>query len=182
MRQSFAVPVPKYMPQKHSRILAIDPGTRLMGIAFLDKGQLIYHGVKIIKKDRSPNDNLQYARRIILRLIKDFKPNQLVVEKAFFANNRNASLLNVLVDEIRAIARRKRLKLISYSPSTVKKFICGNGWASKDEVARAVVSRYPELKVYLTQDRDWKERFHQNMFDAVALGVMASTTAFGNKA
>jgi hypothetical protein len=25
------------------------------------------------------------------------------------------------------------------------------------------------------QDRAWKERFHQNMFDAVALGVMAQS-------
>jgi len=173
MRQSFAVPVPKYMPQKNSRILAIDPGTRQMGIAFLDKGQLIYHGVKIIKKGNSPNDNLQYARSVILRLIKDFQPNLMVVENVFFARNRKAYLLNVLIDEIKAIARRKRISLVSYSPSTVKKFICGNGWASKDEVAKAVVSKYPELKVYLTQDRAWKERFHQNMFDAVALGMMA---------
>lgn len=149
-----------------------------MGVAFLDKGQLIYHGVKIIKKGSSPNDNLQYARKIILRLIRDFKPEVLVVEKAFFANNRNASLLNVLVDEIRAIARRKQLKLVSYSPSTVKKFICGNGRASKKDVARVVISKYPELKVYLTQDRAWKERFHQNMFDAVALGIMAPKKDF----
>jgi len=162
------------MPQKNSRILAIDPGTRLMGVAFLDKGQLIYHGVKLIKKGRSPNDNLQFARRIILRLIKDFKPNLVVVENAFFARNRKAYLLNVLIDEIKAIARRKKLRLVSYAPSTLKKFITGNGWASKDGVARVVVSKYPELKVYLTQDRDWKERFHQNMFDAVALAIMAA--------
>ena len=167
----------KHMPQKNYqnyRILAIDPGTRLMGVAFLDKGQLIYHGVKIIKKGKSPNDNLQSARRIILRLIKDFNPHILTVEKAFFANNRNASLLNVLVDEIKAIARRKKLKLVSYAPSTLKKFICGNGWARKADVSRVVVSKYPELKVYLTQDTAYKERFHQNMFDAVALGIMAA--------
>ena len=164
----------KNMPQKNARILAIDPGTRLMGVAFLDKGQLIYHAVKVIKKGSSPNDNLQYARRIILRLIKDFSPRLLVVEKAFFANNRNASLLNVLVDEIKAIARRKKLKLVSYAPSTLKKFITGNGWANKYEVAQAVAQQYPKLRVYLTQDREWKERFHQNMFDAVALALMAS--------
>jgi len=150
-----------------------------MGVAFLDKGRLIYHGVKIIKKGNSPNDNLQYARRIILRLIKDFKPQILVVEKAFFANNRNAALLNVLVDEIKAIARRKQLRLVAYSPSALKKFITGNGRASKGEVSRAVVLHYPELKVYLTQNRAWKERFHQNMFDAVALGIMTMTKGRG---
>jgi len=162
------------MTQNNSRILAIDPGTRFMGIALLEKGQLIYHTVKVIKKGGSPNQTLQNARRIILRLISDLSPDMLVVEKAFFAKSRNVSLLNVLVDEIKAIARRKGIEIVSFSPSTVKKFITGNGWASKDEVARAVVLKYPELKVYLTQDRAWKERFHQNMFDAVALGIMAS--------
>lgn len=36
-----------------------------------------------------------------------------------------------------------------------------------------VVSRYSELKVYLSRDRKWKTRFHANMFDAVALGIIA---------
>jgi crossover junction endodeoxyribonuclease RuvC len=157
----------------NSKILAIDPGTREMGVAFLEKGKLIYYGVKIIKKRKSPHETLKEGRKIVLRLIRDFKPKILVVEKAFFTNNRNAALLNVLVDEIKAIGRRKKLKVLSYAPSTVKKFICGNGRASKKEIARVIVSKYPELKVYLTQDRAWKEEYHQNMFDAVALGMMA---------
>jgi Holliday junction resolvasome RuvABC endonuclease subunit len=146
-----------------------------MGVAVLDRGHLIYHAVKVIKKGGSPNQTLQNARRIILRLISDLRPDMLVIEKAFFAKSRNVSLLNVLVDEIRAIARRKGIRIVSFSPSTVKKFITGNGWATKAEVGRAVVLKYPELKVYLTQDRAWKERFHQNMFDAVALGIMVIT-------
>jgi Holliday junction resolvasome RuvABC endonuclease subunit len=144
-----------------------------MGVALLEKGQLIYHAVKVVKKGNSPNQTLQNARKVVLRLIADLRPDMLVVEKAFFAKSKNVLLLNVFVDEIKAIARRKGLRLVAFSPSTVKKFICGNGWADKKDVARAIVSKFPELKVYLTQDRAWKERFHQNMFDAVALGVMA---------
>lgn len=67
----------------------------------------------------------------------------LAIEKAFFANNRNASLLNVLVDEIRAIGRRRKLTVIMYAPSTVKKFVCGNGHASKKEVAGAWLPSTP---------------------------------------
>jgi len=160
------------MSSNNRKVLAIDPGTREMGIAFLENEKLIYHGVKVIKKRRSPHETLKEGRKITLRLIKDFKPRVLVIEKAFFANNRNAALLNVLVDEIKAIGKRKRLKLLSFAPSTVKKFICGNGRASKKEVARVIVSKFPELKVYLTQDRTWKEQYHQNMFDALALGMM----------
>ena len=162
------------MPKVRSKILAIDPGTRYMGVAFLDVGALIYCGVKVIRNRKSPHDILWACRKIILRLIKDFRPQILVVEKTFFAQNKNTALLNVLVDEIRNIGRRKGLQVLSFAPSTLKKKICGNGRASKEEVARVVVSKYPELKVFLTQDRKWKERYHQNMFDAVALGMMAN--------
>ncbi len=41
-------------------------------------------------------------------------------------------------------------------------------------MARVIIASYPELKVYLTQDRAWKGKYHQNMFDAVALGMMAT--------
>jgi Holliday junction resolvasome RuvABC endonuclease subunit len=161
------------MRKNKSKILAIDPGTREMGIAFFDKGRLIYHGVKVIPNGKTPHQKLKEARGIVLRLLRDFKPQVLAIEKAFFAQNRNVSLLNVLVDEIKAIAKRKGLKVLSFAPSTIKKRICGNGRASKKEVAKVVVASYPELKVYLTQDRLWKERYHQNMLDAIALGMIA---------
>lgn len=161
------------MHKENSRILAIDPGTRLMGIAFLDNGKLVYHAVKVIAKGRSPQETLQRAKGVIARLIDELDPQVVAAEKTFFSRNRNTALLNVLFDEIRALAVRRHLRFISFAPSTIKKFTCGNGWAEKKEVAKVVVARFPELKVYLTQDRAWKERFHQNMFDAVALGIMA---------
>jgi len=161
------------MAKTNLKILAIDPGTRHMGYAFLDKGKLLYYGVKLIGKKKSPHETLKEGRKIVLRLINDLKPNILVIEKTFISNNRSASLLNVFFDEIRAVGKRKKLRVLSFAPSTVKKFIAKDGWAKKKEVAKAICSKYPELKVYLTQDRGWKERYHQNMFDAVALAEMA---------
>jgi crossover junction endodeoxyribonuclease RuvC len=166
------------MQKQHWRILAIDPGTHFMGIAFLEDGKLIYHAVKVIAKGQSPQGTLQRARDAVVRLIDDFEPNLIAVERTFFNQNRHTALLNVLFDEIRAVARRRRLAFISYAPSTIKKFTCGNGRAGKKQVATVVVSRFPELKVFLTQDRAWKERFHQNMFDAVALGLMVTAKPF----
>ena len=161
------------MAKNRSKILAIDPGTKHMGYAFLDKGKLLYYGVKVIEKKKSPHEILKEGRKAVLGLINDLKPNVLVIEKAFVSNNRSASLLNVFFDEIRVVGNRKKLKVLSFAPSTVKKHIAKDGWAGKKEVARAIASKYPELKVYLTQDRGWKERYHQNMFDAVALAEMA---------
>ncbi|MBI4766603.1 MAG: crossover junction endodeoxyribonuclease RuvC [Deltaproteobacteria bacterium] len=162
------------MSKKYTKVLAIDPGTRYMGIALLEKGIPIHVGVKTIKTRMSPHETLKAGRKIVLRLIKDFRPQVLAVEKTFFANNRNSSLLNVLGDEIKAIGKRKRLKVICYAPNTIRKALCGNGRASKEDVARVLVSKFPDLKVYLTQDRKWKERYHQNMFDALALGILVN--------
>jgi crossover junction endodeoxyribonuclease RuvC len=162
------------MNTPHRRILAIDPGTRFMGVAFLDDGKLVYHAVKVIAKGSSPQRTLQRARDAVVRVIDDFAPDVVAVERTFFNQNRNTALLNVLFDEIRSLARRRRLAFVSYAPSTIKKFVCGNGRADKKQVAAVVVSHFPELKVYLTQDRAWKERFHQNMFDALALGLMVA--------
>lgn len=81
-----------------------------------------------------------------------------MIEKAFVSNNRSTSLLNVFFDEIKAVSKRNKLKVLSFAPSTVKKYIAKDGWARKKEVAKAIASKYPELKVYLTQDRGWKER------------------------
>jgi len=161
------------MAKNKKKILAIDPGTRHMGYAFLDKGKLLYYGVKVIERGKSPSETLKEGRRQVLRLINDLRPNVLVVEKAFISNNRSTSLLNVFFDEIKAVGRRKGLKVLCFAPSTVKKHIAKNGWADKKEVAKAIATKYPELKVYLTQDRGWKERYHQNMFDAVALAEVA---------
>src|SRR5581483_1362562 len=144
------------MHTKHWRILAIDPGTRFIGIAFFDDGKLIYHAVKGIAKGQSPQRTLQRARDAIVRLIDDLEPNIVAVERTFFSQNRNTALLNVLFDEIRSLTRRRGLTFVSYAPSTIKKFTCGNGRAGKKQVATVVVSQFPELKVYLTQDRAWK--------------------------
>jgi Holliday junction resolvasome RuvABC endonuclease subunit len=160
------------MSKHNVKILAIDPGTKEMGVALFDSERLVYHGVSIIKEG-SPHEKLREGKKIILRLIKDLKPNILVVERSFFINNKTASLLHVFINEIKAIGKRKELKVISYAPTTVRKFICGNGRADKKTLSEVIVSRLPELKVYLTQDRAWKERYHQNMFDAVGLGLMA---------
>lgn len=165
--------LPRSMNHKHQRILAIDPGTRFMGTSCLEGGRLIYHAVKVIPRGGSPQETLQNAKDVVLWMVDDLSPDVIAVEKTFFGKNRNAGLLNVLYDEIRAIARRKKLTFVNFSPAAIKKFTTGNGWADKKEVATVVVSKFPELKVYLTQDHAWKERFHQNMFDAVALGMMA---------
>jgi len=160
------------MLKKKVKVLAIDPGTKYMGVALLEGKKLIHHRVSVIS-EKSPRGKIKAGKKLILRLIEDFNPDVLVVERSFFGKSCRSSLLNVLVKKIEDIGRRYMLEVLSYAPTTVRKFICGNGWADKKALSQVVVAKYPELRIFMTQDKKWKERYHQNMFDAVALGLMA---------
>jgi Holliday junction resolvasome RuvABC endonuclease subunit len=79
--------------------------------------------------------------------------------------------LNQLSRSAKNLATRQNAEFAMYSPQSVRAAVAGNGKAKKPEVAIAVAHRFPSLRVYLTQDRRWKERFWQNMFDAIALAL-----------
>ena len=79
--------------------------------------------------------------------------------------------LHKLTRAVRRVASRQSATFAGYAPQTVRKSLVGNGWAKKPEVAVAVAHRFPQLRVHLTQDRRWKERYWYNLFDAVALAI-----------
>jgi len=167
-------------PRKQHTILAIDPGTRELGFAVLDGDRLLYHGVKTIESQDSPRARLDASRKLVARMFRDFGPGVLAIERTFFSKNRNASLLNVLDDEIVAMAKRRKVKVVRLAASTVKKAVTGNGHATKREVAEAVIDRYPDLRAYFLNGRKWVRKYQANMFDAVAIGLAAQMNDEGD--
>jgi crossover junction endodeoxyribonuclease RuvC len=158
------------MPTKHMKILAIDPGTREMGVAVLDGQTLDYYGVKTIRRRRSPAEALCRIQEITASLIARHRPNVLAIEKMFVIQ-KSASLLVVAAEEVKATARQHGLPIYEYAPTTVRKLICNSGRATKQETAKVMARRFPELRAYLEQKTKWETLYYANMFDAVALAV-----------
>jgi len=50
---------------------------------------------------------------------------------------------------------------LSIATNTVRKAVCGNGAASKEDVAKAIVTKYPQLNRTLTSDKKWKEKYQR---------------------
>ncbi len=157
-----------------TKILALDPGTRHLGVAFMEGLRPVHLSVRTITNRTSNKSILKEGINIVRRCLKDFQPDILAIEKTFFGKSANVALLNVFSKEIVKVGRRARVPMVRLAPTTIRKRLCGNGHANKREVARVLVARYPELRVFLTQDRKWKERYHSNMFDALALGVVVA--------
>jgi crossover junction endodeoxyribonuclease RuvC len=151
-------------------ILALDPGLRELGWAVLKGRRLLGSGAVSLR--RHPKDRrLALVRRYARGWLKAYRPSVIVLEKTYRHPVPWLNDLHRLTLYARGLARRRRRGFASYSPQRVRQTVLGNGRGTKREVAAVVAAHFPALRVYLTQDRKWKERFWQNMFDAVALAI-----------
>ena len=156
-------------------ILALDPGLRELGYAVLRGRRLVTSGVLGLR--RTPKSKrLETARKHLRSWLKTHRPDVVVVEKTYRHPVPWLDELHQLSRSAKNLATRQDADFAMYSPQSVRATVAGNGKAKKAEVAIAVAHRFPSLRVYLTQDRRWKERYWQNMFDAIALALHHQAT------
>lgn len=154
----------------HHPILALDPGLRELGYAVLDGRKLIANGVGALRF-LPTNQRILEAKRLVRHWMHLYSPETLIIERTSEHPNTGLARVHRLAQYVRRMAWRAGATVAVYSSQQVRKHLVGNGWASKDEVAATIAQRFPALRIYLTQDRQWKERYWQNMFDAVALAL-----------
>lgn len=156
-------------------ILAIDPGLRELGMAVLSGHRLVASGALSLR--RLPRGaRLPEVRRHVKGWLRLHRPSAVVMEKTYHHPVPWLDGVHNLTLSVRRLARRQGVHVAAYSPQQVRQGVLGNGRASKAEAAVAVALRFPHLRVYLTQDRRWKERYWQNMFDAIALALHHQST------
>jgi len=132
------------------RILAIDPGSKNLGWAYMLEDTLLLTGTtKLWGNDPRTYTTMWYWTRMALesgiRLSNGlvFKPNELVVESYFPGRKRGATVIPELRGIIKLAAYQVGMNNITeVPPGTVKKNITGNGRSSKDEVRAAVNAMY----------------------------------------
>ncbi|MEW6027682.1 MAG: crossover junction endodeoxyribonuclease RuvC [Planctomycetota bacterium] len=132
-------------------ILGIDPGTRIIGYGVIQtepKTKVITYGV-IKTKDALPKgskcDATTLSTRLlrsyqqILKIIKEYQPDQIVIETVFFSLDAQAT---IKIGEGRGIAllaaATTSTPVFEYSPAEIKKSVTGNGRADKVQVAEMV--------------------------------------------
>jgi crossover junction endodeoxyribonuclease RuvC len=134
-----------------TRILGIDPGSRVSGYAVLDaRGS----DLTPIRHGRlSPPASLPFPEKILRianalgDLIEEHHPEEAAVEDLFHAVNARSALqlAHVRGAIVLELARRK-VRLFTYAPRAVKKAITGVGSAGKDQV-RGMVERLLGLEL-----------------------------------
>lgn len=125
------------------RILGVDPGFDRLGVCILDKDggkETLTHSFCITtsKKD-SFEKRLGDIGKELESILKTYKPDELAIEKLFFAKNQTTA---ISVAEVRGVilylSFAHGLSIHEYSPPEVKLAVAGHGGASKKDIAMMV--------------------------------------------
>lgn len=159
------------MPGKPPKILAINPGTRYLGTAFFEGGELLDWGVKVIKGKWS-KAKMNKTMLIVFELIRQYEPNVIALKRLH--PSRTSRNLTHLVDRIVEFSRRKGLKACHYSIGELESFFCPDEKTNRRKLAELVASGYRVLHHELEKEKRHKNPYHLRMFEAVALGAVCS--------
>lgn len=125
------------------RIIGIDPGTGILGFGIIDvikgKPQLVDGGVirTPVKEDDAVRLHTIYDE--LTGIIADTRPDEMAVEKLFFAQNVTTAMT---VAQARGVvlltAMQAGLKLAEYTPLQIKQALTGYGRADKKQIQEMV--------------------------------------------
>ena len=152
-------------------VVAIDPGTKHLGFAHFANGHLVDCGVRTIAQGELLNDVFSNIDAVVSRLIDEKTPDVLVLENNHFSQISYNFRLSIAIARIKKIGDKYNARVVEIHPRSVRKLICGNGNASKRELARTITALIPSLRPYLESNRKWREQYYFNMFDAVGCGL-----------
>lgn len=121
-------------------IMGIDPGTNIMGYAFIgvngNRAHLIAMGVIDLRKCKDAYMKLGEIFHRVQGLIASFLPDELAIEAPFFGKNVQSMLkLGRAQGVAIAAAISREVPIHEYAPLKIKMAITGNGSASKEQVA-----------------------------------------------
>lgn len=157
-------------------ILGIDPGFDRLGIAVLEKKlneeKLIFSSCITTDKKETFEERLFQIGENLEKIISEFKPHHLSIEKLFLNNNQRTAMH---VSEARGVciylAKKYNLKIFEYSPPEIKLAVTGYGKASKTDVS-LMVSRILKLNT--------KTKILDDEFDAIAIALTHSAIIKNN--
>lgn len=137
-------------------IFGIDPGTATTGYGVVKSIKskskfdikLIDYGCIVTSKDKEMPLRLYSIQKSLKGLLRQFKPDCVVVEQLFFgANSRTAMTVGQARGVVLSSVASYRLPLFEYQGLHVKHTLTGNGRADKKQIQKSVMKYLGKRKL-----------------------------------
>jgi crossover junction endodeoxyribonuclease RuvC len=125
------------------RIIGIDPGTGILGFGVIElsggKSQLVDAGVIRTPVKEDDAVRLQTIYEEITDIIADTKPQEMSIEKLFFAQNVTTAMTVAQARGVVLLAGMQAgLRISEYTPLQIKQSLTGYGRAEKKQMQEMV--------------------------------------------
>jgi len=157
------------MKREAKRILGINPGTRYLRLAVFHDTELLDWRVKTFRGKWSKKKEKRILE-IITEQIELYDINGLAIKKLY--PSRGSKNLKLLVSRIKALAKRNRIMVQSFSINQLERYYLSDEKPNRRNLAEKIVSEYPVLVHELEKEKSHENSYHLRMFEAVALGMM----------
>lgn len=132
---------------KEKIILGLDPGTSVMGYGIiLARGsalKLLQFGVIHLGKIDSHELRLKKIFDRVLTILDEFNPDEVALEAPFYGKNVQSMLkLGRAQGVAMSAALYREIPIVEYAPKKVKQSVTGNGNASKEQVAKMLMTLF----------------------------------------
>lgn len=125
------------------RVLGIDPGTGIVGFGVVDfsgsKSKMVDAGVIRTRPNQALDERLLEIHLSIEQIIEQNKPEIMIIEKLFFAQNVTTA---ISVSHARGVimlaGRQADLKIVEITPLQIKQSLTGYGRATKHQIQEMV--------------------------------------------
>lgn len=135
------------------RVMGLDHATS-SGVAVIEDGKIIY--TERFELKEKGNARLCEFKDRISGLLDEFKPEVVALEKP--AHLRNAEILRYLIGLYSLAledATRRHIEIRCVNPTTMKKWLTGDGRADKEHVAKALQERTSnDFREYIFYKKD----------------------------
>jgi crossover junction endodeoxyribonuclease RuvC len=127
-------------------VCGIDPGLRLTGYAVVERGEsgvaVREAGVCRLDTRTTLTERLVHLDEDIAGLLREHRPSLVAVEQLYshYRHPQTAILMGHARGVILLCAARAGIRVAHYASAHVKRFLTGNGQASKVQVQRAVAA------------------------------------------
>jgi crossover junction endodeoxyribonuclease RuvC len=133
--------------------LGIDPGTRRIGYGVVDSqnGTVKFINAGLFKITATEDvAALEETKKEIDRLIAEYRPEVVAIEKLFFAKNQKTAIAVAQARGVILLATKEcGIRIKEYTPNEVKLGVTGYGFADKKAVLKMVrlILNKSDLKV-----------------------------------
>lgn len=162
-----------YQTLEGDRILAIDPISRGVGFVVLeeDQLQLVDWGIRVCTRRNGRNG--PPCPRVLRHLIARYEPSVVVIEGNESVTSLRYEALGAFVTAVTDVLDTSGLPIRTYSRDGIRQVFSRFGAITKEEIARTLVARFPELAPDQPPRRKmWEsEDPRMSIFDALSLAV-----------